>query len=403
MTNSDFFKWIDAHAADDPAKLRLKYHNATGSFDYDFAILQIECRRKFRTKFARTLAAAPEFIFPTSLAAEQATGDLAAQYHSSLIPQNGVVADLTAGLGIDAFTMAGKASAVTAVELDHDRAEALRHNAAALRADNVEVVEGDCADFIADCVARSRRFDAVFIDPARRNDAGGRVYALADCKPDIIALMPEIEKITDLLVIKASPMLDITHTASSLPHKPFSIVALGTASECKELIVIVNFAEREAETIIEAITLSGDSAETFAFTRAEEDDAPMPPCTPQAEAGHWLYESSPAVMKSGAFRCLAKAYGLSIFHPNTKLFHSANATDGFPGNRYRIIEVLPYASKIIKRFKSRYSTINVAVRNFGMTADALRAKLNVADGGTLKLFGVTDSRGERILIVAEKC
>lgn len=401
-TGSDFFNWIEAHNADNPSKLRLKYHNALGNIDYGFAILQIECRRKFQTKFADILAAAPKFVFPSMLAAEQATGCLLAKFHSSLVPEGGAVADLTAGLGIDAFAIADRAANVTAVELDSERAEALRHNINALNAQNVEIVEGDCIDFIRKCIAEQKHFDTVFIDPARRDDAGGRVFALSDCRPDVVELMPMISKIADTLIIKASPMLDLAHTESLLPVRPSAMIAVGTPAECKELLVIVNFTTPPTEPMLEAMTLSRNSASNFTFTRTEEENSPVPPAEPAPEPGHFLYEGSPSLMKTGAFKCIAKAFGLSIFHANTKLFHSPDLVDGFPGNRYRIVEVLPYASKVIKRFRSRYPMINVAVRNFGIGADALRAKLNVNDGGDLKVFGITDNKGERLLIVAEK-
>lgn len=398
-----FFEWVRAHAADDPSALRLKYHDRrTDGIDCAAAIVQIECRRKFAAKLAATLTAFPDFYFPSVLAGEQASSDLLAAYHADLVEEGEAVADLTAGLGIDAFHIARRAASVAAVELDHVRADALHFNAGGLDLPDVEVVEGDCADFIAHAKTEGRIFGTVFIDPARRSATGDRVYALADCSPDVTALMPDIACIARQLIIKASPMLDVAHTIEHLNPKPCRITALGTPAECKELVVTVRFGAAAATTLIEAVTLHPDGTrDTFAFTREEEAAAPLPSVDTAVRPGDYVYEPSPALMKTGAFRLLATRYGLSIFHPNTRLFHSAEAVAAFPGRRYKVLEALPYASKVIKRLKNRWPSAEVAVRNFGMSAEALRARLGVKEGSAVRIYGIT-SGNERLLLVCDK-
>ena len=400
--NDSEYAWIEAHIADNPDALRLACHGRTDGFDYSNAITQIECRRKFGAKLQQTLASFGMFEFPTVLAGEQATSDLLAAYHSSLIPEDTSVVDLTAGLGIDVFHIASHASSVVAVEMANDRAEALRYNAAGLHLDNVEVIEGDCALFIDSCIAQGRRFETAFIDPARRSSDGGRVFALSDCEPDVTAILPKLRQICRRLLIKASPMLDIAHTVKLLEVTPVSVAALGTTTECKELFITIDFEAEVTEPVIEGVTLLPDGgAVKFSFTRTREDSAAMPRLTAPLKEGDFIFEAYPAVMKTGVFKLLADSYGLSVFHPNTRLFYSTEAVKGFPGKCYRVIETLPYASKVIKRFKSRYPRIEVAVRNFGLSADALRGKLGVRDGGTLRLYGYTDSRSEQMLAVVE--
>lgn len=398
-----FFEWVRAHAADDPSALRLKYHDRrTDGIDCAAAIVQIECRRKFAAKLAATLTAFPDFYFPSVLAGEQASSDLLAAYHADLVEEGEAVADLTAGLGIDAFHIARRAASVAAVELDHVRADALHFNAGGLDLPDVEVVEGDCADFIAHAKTEGRIFGTVFIDPARRSATGDRVYALADCSPDVTAMMPDIACIARQLIIKASPMLDVAHTIEHLNPKPCRITALGTPAECKELVVTVRFGAAAATTLIEAVTLHPDGTrDTFAFTREEEAAAPLPSVDTAVRPGDYVYEPSPALMKTGAFRLLATRYGLSIFHPNTRLFHSAEAVAAFPGRRYKVLEALPYASKVIKRLKNRWPSAEVAVRNFGMSAEALRARLGVKEGSAVRIYGIT-SGNERLLLVCDK-
>ena len=400
MTEREF-AWVEAHISDRPDALRLAVHGRSDGIDYEAAITQIECRRKFAAKLQQTLAAFPRFYFPSVLAGEQATSDLLAAYHCGMIPRRATVADLTAGLGIDVFHLATRADNVTAVELDHNRAEALRYNSEGLRLDNISVVEGDCADFVDRCIASGTHFDAVFIDPARRGADGSRVFALNGCQPDVCALIDKLRQMCRFLLIKASPMLDIAHTAGVLSVTPASIAAVGTPTECKELFVIIDFANQPDSPVIEAVTLWADGASTFAFTRAEEESAPMPAQGRTLQTGDYIYEAYPAVMKTGVFKLLASQYGLSVFHPNTRLYYSETAVEGFPGKRYRVIEALPYASKVIKRLKSRYPKAEVAVRNFGISADSLRSKLAIRDGGTVRIYGYTDHRGEPMLAIVE--
>lgn len=399
-----FFEWVRAHADDDPSALRLKYHDRrTDGIDYAAAIVQIECRRKFAAKLAATLAAFPDFYFPSVLAGEQASSDLLAAYHADLVEEGEDVADLTAGLGIDAFHLGRRAASVAAVELDRVRAGALRFNARGLGLENVEIVEGDCVDFIARVKTEGRRFETVFIDPARRSATGDRVYALADCSPDVTAMMPDIACIAKQLIIKASPMLDVAHTIEHLNPRPCRITALGTPAECKELVVTVTLGTDSGDpTLIEAVTLHPDGTRnTFAFTREEEAAAPLPSVDTVVRPGDYVYEPSPALMKTGAFRLLAARYGLSIFHPNTRLFHSTEAVDGFPGRRYKVLDALLFASKIIKRLKNRWPSAEVAVRNFGMSAEALRARLGVKEGSAVRIYGIT-AGNERLLVVCDK-
>lgn len=389
--HDDFFQWVETHKADDPTRLRLKFGK-----DRAFEILQIECRRKYTAKLGATLDANPQFVFPNALAGEMSTSDRLASYHASLVEGGTQVVDLTAGLGIDAMALTRTAADVTAVEIVSDVADALRHNAAGN--DRLTVVCDDCLNFCKQALDEGRHFDAMFIDPARRDDAGGRVYALADCRPDVVAMLPLLRRLTDRLIVKASPMLDISHTLSELPDA-VRVIALGTTTECKELDIIVDFGADCADPLIEAVTLGSNGAEwAFAFRRSEENDAQVAYDTPSE--GGYVYEPFPAVMKVGAMKLLAERFGLNKPAANTHVWWSTNQVEGFPGHIYKVTEVLPYASKNIKRYVSRHPRVGVTTRNFDIGADALRAKLGVKDGAD-RLFAISDRAGNRLLVTTE--
>lgn len=392
MTYSDdIYDWIAEHASDDPSRLRLKFGR-----DRAFEIMQIDCRKKYAAKLRQTLQADPQFIFPTALSGEQSTSDRLAAYHASLIPDGASVIDLTAGLGIDAMTIARSgAVSVTAVEQDHDVAEALRHNSRNIK--NFAVIEGDCREVVKDLLDKNCHFDYIFIDPARRAQDGARVFALSDCEPDVTAMLPLLRRLGGTLIVKASPMLDISDTVERLPGTT-GVISLGTPTECKELDIVVDLdSDSSVGCIISAVTIGDNFKSVFEFTRPEEAAAVVRYGEPKA--GDLIYEPFPAVMKAAPFKLLGERFGLLKAAPNTHLWFSATEVPDFPGRTLRVVEVLPYMSKHIKRYASRFPRVGVTTRNFDTGADALRAKLGVKDG-TDRLFAITGLNSKKLMITA---
>ena len=396
---SDFWNWVHLHEKDAPSKLMLDSTGKAIGVDVRRAVVQIQARQKFGKKLGETFRRFPDFYVPTLLNGEQSTSDLLADYHATLIDQGATVVDLTAGLGIDAMHLAVRALNVVAVDQNEELTEALTYNAAGLGVDNLKAVNSSCEDFLNECVAEGRHFDVAFIDPARRGDEGRRLFALEDCSPDVVSLLPVIAKVADKLIIKASPMLDITSIINSLTPPPTRVIACGTATECKELIAVVDFKLLNQTPKIEGVTLPLDAE--FSFTQEQERLCGLPEMIRLPKEGAYVCEAYPTVMKTGAFRLLAERFDLKMFHANTRVFYSDELKAEFPGNTYIILKVLPYASRVIKRFAKEYPQINIAARNFGMSADALRAKLGVRDGGDLRLYAVSDYRGERLLLVTK--
>lgn len=392
----EFWKWIESHAGDDTSKLRLSASKWKEPWISD-AILQIECRRKSERKLPEAVAN-PRFLFPTALSAEQSTSERLARFHAGLVGKGETVVDLTAGLGIDAMSIADVASHVTAVDMNPAAAAALIHNAEVMGHDNIDVKNEDCGKFLGKMDANA---DVAFIDPARRGKNGERLFALADCSPDVTSLMPKIKSHFKRLIVKASPMIDISAAMRELPQA-VKLITLGTRAECKELVAVVDFESSvlSEESTIEAVTLLADGADChFSFSRREESEAVVEYGNPGV--GDLLFIPYPATVKAAPFRLLSERFATRKLSGNTHLYTADGERDGFPGETFTVIEMLPYASSVIKRFASRYPRISVATRNFGMTADALRDKLRVKDGGDKRLIGVTLADGTRRLLVIE--
>lgn len=396
--NDRFWAWVEEHRNDDPVKLRLKFGSRNDGFDYDCAITQVDCRHRFGKKLASTISENPRFLFPSKLSGEQSTSDRLAEFHATLVRENETMADLTAGLGIDVFHCSSRCLHTLAVELTPATADALRYNIAQSHHDNIDVVCGDCRDVLNGY--NGSEFGTIFIDPARRSDNGERLYSLADCKPDVVEMLPMIARHCRRLVVKMSPMLDVSHTIEALGGCD-RIISLGNATECKELIAIKDFGGNSDanEPTIEAITLlPNDDYSQFSYTRSEESSAPHPSYSSASEV-EYFYEPYPAVIKLTAGKLLAERFGLKAFHPNCRLYHSDKLIKDFPGEIFTIERTIEFSSKNLKRFKSEYPVINVSTRNFGMSAEALRQKLGVKDGGDKRVLGLTDNDNRRKLLI----
>ncbi len=389
-----FWQWIAEHVNDDPLRLRL----SAVRYPYPWVgegISQIERRGRGAKKIPHALSYAA-FYIPTDLSVEQSTSEALAAYHASLINDGDRVVDLTAGLGIDVLAMARRAKSVVAVERDPAVAEALRHNAAVMGMNNVTVVCADCTEWVKAC---DEHFDVCFIDPARRGEHGERIYSAADCRPNVVAILDDLRRITPRLIAKLSPMLDISDTACRFDCATH-IIALGTTTECKELVAECALGPDEAHDLrVAAVTVrTGKEASAFTFTPAEEANAAAEYAMPTV--GQHLYIPYPAVMKVGATRLICERYGLCKPSANTHLYYGSDVISDFPGERHDIVDVLPYSSSVIKRLSKRLPRAMVGVRNMGITADALRRKLKISDGGDMRIIGFSAADSSRHLIIS---
>jgi len=390
----DMLAWIKHNAEEDTSRLLLR-HGADPVLK--FCIMQIGCRRQASRKLPDTLRN-QRFQFPTALSAEQCTSDALANFHASLVHPGETVLDMTAGLGIDAFHIAATASHVTAIDMNPDVAEALGHNAEALGVANLDAV---CADSVAWLRSSGRKFDTIFIDPARRGQCGRRLFALADCSPDITVLLPMLRQYCHRLIVKASPMLDASQTLRELPDVK-TLYVTGTRHECKELVAVCDFAATgHTDPEIAAMTADGDGWSELRFTTAEEHVADVRFADP--EPGMILYEPYPTVLKSGAFRIMCARYGCAKLHTSTHLYISTVPLHDFPGIPYVIETVIPFNSGEIKRFKDRIPSASVATRNFILSADELRRKLKLKEDSHRRIIGTTSQSGRILIAINPLC
>lgn len=396
MLTREDIDWIESHKNDDVASLRLRSGSSDSSALH--RILQIECRRKASSKLPDTLKY-DKFEFPSALLAEQCTSDRLAAYHALVAGPQKSVADLTAGLGIDVFHLAGISEKVIAFEINAEAAAILTDNASALGYSNIEVVCADCAQALP---RLADDYTLLFIDPARRGTSGERVYSISSCQPDIIPLLPEFARHSPRMLVKLSPMLDMSAVERELAPYVSSIYAIGTRTECKEILVDLMFRDSAVSTPLrKAVTLCPDGKEySLVFTKEEESSASAGFSIGSPQPGQWLIEPWPAIMKAAPWNILCTKFGLKALASNSHLYLASSQIVEV-GSCFHILEVLPYSSGNIKRLHRKYPAAGITTRNFPVNPQAMRAKLGLKDSDDIRIFATTLEAGEKVMIMAE--
>ena len=387
--NMDFAQFILSHEGEDPAALALaRDRYASEVEDFDLALNTLEVRRKLRVKVPQWYAV-PQLRFPFRLSGEQCSSAETARYKASValraLTREKTVADLTGGLGVDSWAFAQVASAVLYNEMRPELAAAASANFKALGLTNVRV---SCAELrpgglreILDGFVP----DVIFLDPARRAADGRKVFRLEDCEPDVLQLLPELLAAAPRVLLKLSPMADITLVARQLGCvKDVHVVAAD--GECKELLLLL---ERGYSGAFRLFVY-----ENGAVLALDEE-----PEVASAPSGDLLFEPGKALLKAGAFD-LPCRYGLGKLSQHTHLYLASARVEALQpfGKWFRILEVVPLDKRSIRDIGRRYPRASVTARNIPLTSDALRKKLGVADGGSVHIFGAKAASGNQLLI-----
>ena len=373
-------KFIQDHAKEDINSLRLKYSGNPDKMDIpiDFALLQIEARRKAQKKIPTYLENVL-FFFPDSISAEQASNEAVARLHASLVESGSTLLDLTAGLGIDDMEFAKAGIYVTACEINEAKAEALRHNSIIMGlTDRINVINTDSIEYLRQC---GERFDVVFSDPARRSTTGKRLHALSDCQPDILGAMDTIMKTANRLIVKASPMLDISLIRETVEHLSHIYITC-LKGECKEVLIDIRRGTEFTGTTVIDLDMTGTGS-TFDCLYS-----PTKPPINYAERNspedyRYLYEPNAGVMKTGAWGELCSRFdGLEKADRNTHLFLSDRLFIDFPGRVTAVDSMLD--KKGLKELKG--GKCNTVARNYPLSAPELAKKHSLIPGGDRFLY-----------------
>ena len=356
--------------------------------DFSLALRQIAARQLLRKKVPEW-SENEDLLFPAHLSIEQCSSEATAKYKANLLNGN-TFADLTGGLGIDTYYIDRHFQKTDYVERQTELCDLARHNFSVLNT-KIEVHNETAEDYLNHCEPK----DCIFIDPARRDEHGRKTVSIADCTPNVADLQDLLLQKAEKVMVKLSPMLDISKALEELRQvKEVHVVAV--ANECKELDFIL---ERgyQGEIQFVCVNLLTEQPEVR-FTMEEERNS----SGKLAESVlKYLYEPNPAVMKAGCFKLLTQRFGVFKLHKNSNLYTSDELILDFPGRIFEVEGWTPYNKKVKQTLLQNVDKASIAVRNFPLSVADLRMALKIGDGDAIYLFATT-LKGEQKIIVKTK-
>ena len=412
LINEKTWEFVRQHANGDVRKLALQGAK-DAEVDLQMALQQIAGRQTARKKLP-SWAEVEGVVYPPHLNMEQCSSEQTACYKSQIAGKDESIVDLTGGFGVDFYWMSQGFRQRTYVEQNEQLCAIAQENFRTLRHD-CRVCCCDTATYLSEMPHVS----LAFLDPARRNEHGGRTYSIEDCTPNILELLPLLVQKADRILFKLSPMLDWRKAVSDLenasPNGVFKVAEVHIVSvdnECKELLLLL---DKEQTDGLRVVCVNGASSFTFLpsvgmfssqagnnlfpvweyLTDSDLADSPLN-----------LYEPNASIMKAGCFAELEAQFPVQQISVNSHLFLSSDEINDFPGRKFKILSISSMNKQEIKKKFSEslvpMESANIAVRNFPMSAEQLRKKLKLKDGGDTYIFATTLASGEHKLFFCRK-
>tara|TARA_R110000868_G_scaffold56488_5_gene174806 strand:+ start:19133 stop:20335 length:1203 start_codon:yes stop_codon:yes gene_type:complete len=387
ILNIDIQDFINTNIGTDIATLLLKGTHFTKVETKDI-VEQIEAKKKSKNKLP-TWFSTKNIYYPNKLNIEQTSSELTADYKSKLIQGSSII-DITGGFGVDCYYFSKHFKKVVYCEIDKPLSSLVGYNYKLLGADNIETYNIDGIKYL---IASNKIFNWVYIDPLRRHDSKGKVFFLNDCLPNVPAQLGTLFKHTNNIMIKTSPLLDLSVGINELQFVK-SIYVIGVNNDVKELLWILEkgFA---GEIEVKTVNIIKNRQEHFDFMFEDEKKTGSNYARPLT----YLYEPNSAILKAGAFQSITKQFDVFKLEKHSHLYTSEHLVD-FPGRRFKIEQIVPYNSKSIKRLGIKAA--NITTRNFPETVQQIRKKLALKDGGDLYLFFTINYDLNKIVIITHK-
>lgn len=371
--------FIQEHMNDDTAELLLAARKYLG-IDVPFAVEQIEARKRLKGKLPEWYGNA-DLIMAGRVPAEQCSSELTARYKRNIIKGKSLC-DMTGGMGVDFWYMSEGMERAIYTERSEWLCEVAKHNFQMLQTLRPEYVIrcGDGRKLPIPSV------DVIYLDPARRAGDGSRVYAMEDCEPNIVEWQDELLQHAKTVLVKLSPMVDLTDVMRKLKGVT-EVHIVAVKNECKEVLVkqayaLGDFPHAECVTM-HCVDFVGEKVIHYTTKFPDEMDV----LVSAGGVKHYLYEPDVTLMKAQAFGSLCHRFNVRQLEIGTHLMTSDEFIPDFPGRIFEVEEKIPFSSKVLKGLKKAISQANIATRNFVLTADELRKKTGIKDGGEVYLFG----------------
>lgn len=387
ILNTEIQEFINDNLNSDLSSLLLK-GTSFNSVNSREIIEQIEAKKRCEKKLS-TWFHIEKIYYPNKLNIEQTSSEITAKYKSELLEGEHII-DLTGGFGVDCLYFSKRFKNVYHCEINESLSDIVNHNYKQLNIQNIRITKIDGIIFLKES---KKQFDWIYMDPSRRHDTKGKVFFLKDCLPNVPEHLDLLFKHSKNIMIKTSPLLDISLGIGELKFvKTIHVVAVN--NEVKELLWILENGF-EYDIKVETINLKKDKNEKFSFFLENEKIAE----STFSEPLRYLYEPNVALLKAGAFNEISKQLKIFKLHKHSH-FYTSDVLIDFPGRTFKIENVLPYNKKALK--KLGISKANITTRNFPETVEQLKKKFNIKDGGTLYLFFSTNIYENKIIIIAKK-
>ena len=338
-------------------------------------VQQIKGRKVAEKKFS--FLNQNDIIFPPNLNLEQASSQNTAEFKAQFFKGEKFI-DLTCGFGIDAYFLSQNFKETTLVEQNEALLEVVKHNWKVLGR-NANFINQKLEDFLNE---NNQKFDLIYLDPARRDNYNRKVFLLEDLSPNLIEIQEKLTELSDEILVKLSPLIDLQHLVSSLQNIA-KIWIVAVKNEVKEVLIYLEKTENQPE--ISCVNLQSNEPD-FNFYFSEEKAVVVEYTSPQK----YLYIANNSVYKSGAFNLVSKRFNLSKLHQNTHLYTSESKIDVFPG---RIFMVEELSLKEIKKGEQ----YNIITKNYPLKPDEIKKKYKIKDGGEDYLIFCTSVKGKHIL------
>lgn len=365
--------------------------------EWRWMLQQVEGRQRTHDKLP-TFAQIEDWWYPVRLSCEQCSSEATARYKAAIIRQLGkkqdILIDLTGGYGVDTYFLSEQTAQAHYVERNEELCRIAQHNFQ-IANKPIHVHNTSAEDFLAQySMAGSVSSDVkkevvVYLDPARRDAHGGKVFRIEDCEPNIIKILPSLRAISNTILIKFSPMLDITSALQSLGNE-WDVHVVALHNEVKEIIFVTG------NNRIHAVNILHEGNDQFSFTRSEEKSAlcAMADCICE-----YIYEPNAAIIKAGAFRLVAERFQLHKLDHNTHLYTADQLTENFPGRVWQMIAQPIKNQRDIAALGIQRAAI--LTRNYPLTPEELRKKFKLQESDSHFLIGARIAT-KPTLILAER-
>lgn len=348
---------------------------------------QIAAKQKAKDKLP-TWFHAKNIIYPEKISIEQTSSEITAKYKASLLKGSSVI-DLTGGFGIDDYYFSKAVEKVIHCEINPELSQIVKHNYNQLEVNNIECIIGDSSSILKNL---NQKFDTIYIDPSRRNNAKGKVFMLADCLPNVVELQDFYFTYSNKILVKTAPILDIQAGLNELKNvKKIHIVAV--ENEVKELLWEI---EKNWNSIPVITTINFEKNKVFQNEIPLENNQTATYSLPKK----YLYEPNAALMKSGRFEAISSIFSVDKLHQHSHLYTS-DLLQSFSGRSFKIITTIPYQKNEIKAHLLN-KKMNVTTRNFPLKVEEIKKKHKISDGGTVFAFFTTNLNNEKIVLLCEK-